>query len=956
MITLFGLLFLHLSIIQNTNYYIYTDSDNLTWISSTEGIHCYYGENIKVYDQSNTNILGKNIQSYIYEDESTNLWFSTHVGLNQYNRTKDNIIGKQFFWKNKKLKTDYRVYGISNGVLWFSAEEYLFKYDISNNQVIDSTQIKLSKSRLGYVFNKKNKAYLFVGIEDKTLAISFDEDLNSQKCDTFSIPFSRMCMVQHDIFLASNGNGIFKFDELSNQFIFDSRFGYDTKYITSNNKITLISDSSKILICRGLNNCRKLNSNLPNTELYIDNNNTIWYSNDSKDLQYESLAKKKFKNIGYYRGNQIPVSSILKFNNRLWISSRYGGIYTFDSLYNVESTYNTQNRKVNDNYILGLFVWNENLCASSTTDILVYNKQLDKFIPSNLDIKFNLQSHKTIYDNILISDPESKKIYRINNQEKFKLNQINDFIDKEEYRLTFSEDNQGEIYISVNKKFLQVLEYDTSKKIYLEKRKLDIPGIRDLYQINSDSIFIGNSFGLYLYLPNDSSRIFKLEGPGKLLNTTIYSIEEHKRFLWLGTAKGLIKYSIDNKTSHKFTLADGIQDLEYNSRSSFKDKNGNMFFGGVKGLTFFHPDSTSYLDLIPTVYLSTILINDTNYPNKNSNQINSLELPFSDNTISFTFNSLDFSDPVNTRVKYQLENYDKNWIISKSNLGQVRYPNLPPGLYKLKILASNSDGVWGKTPREIQITIHPPWYATWWARSLAILLLGGTVYLTIRSYYKRQIREKELELREANLQIAKQKALSEERTRIAGEMHDDLGGGLTTIRFLSQKALRNTKDQSQKNLIQKISTHSEALVNNMSEIIWAMNSKFDSLNSLISFCRRYAHEYLDDHEISLNFMVSGNTKGVQISGSQRRNIFLALKEALHNVVKHAKATEVKITFVNNENLQIQIADNGIGLKNSNEFGNGTSNMTKRIKHIGGHLDIHSNNGTTIAIVLPINSS
>jgi len=218
-----------------------------------------------------------------------------------------------------------------------------------------------------------------------------------------------------------------------------------------------------------------------------------------------------------------------------------------------------------------------------------------------------------------------------------------------------------------------------------------------------------------------------------------------------------------------------------------------------------------------------------------------------------------------------------------------------------------------------------------------------------------EIEQREQQLREQALLLEKQKALEEERTRIAAEMHDDIGGGLTTIKYLSEKAMKSTEDPDQRALIGRVVEHSRSLVQNTSEIIWAMNGGFDTLDSLVGYCRHFASEYLHEHDIDLSFRSELQDGKQYVSGEKRRSVFLVTKEALHNTVKHAKADLVSIECKENQGtLDFKIADNGKGLvEKGNEFGNGLSNMKKRIKGIGGELDYHNGDGFELRIKLPV---
>jgi len=230
-----------------------------------------------------------------------------------------------------------------------------------------------------------------------------------------------------------------------------------------------------------------------------------------------------------------------------------------------------------------------------------------------------------------------------------------------------------------------------------------------------------------------------------------------------------------------------------------------------------------------------------------------------------------------------------------------------------------------------------------------LLLCGLLMWFLI--YYQKK--KHQSELREKELIIQKQTALQSERTRIAAEMHDDLGGGLTTIKFLGQKMLRKIDNLEQKSQLNKIVNNSQALVSNMSEIIWAMNAGFDTLESLVAYCRRYASEYLRDHDIGIVYeALESNGPKVEVSGEKRRHIFLVFKELLHNIVKHAEAKQVQVIWtLDKEQLVLSVKDNG----NELSSGNGLRNMQQRIEQLGGTISWTDNEGTLTEIKMPISS-
>ena len=251
------------------------------------------------------------------------------------------------------------------------------------------------------------------------------------------------------------------------------------------------------------------------------------------------------------------------------------------------------------------------------------------------------------------------------------------------------------------------------------------------------------------------------------------------------------------------------------------------------------------------------------------------------------------------------------------------------------------------------MTIYPP---EW-------LMIGSFVDIVLFSIAMSYRNKKQWEtmnltlLDDANKIIAfqkevldKQLALEDERARIARDMHDDLGSGLTKIRYLSQVDL---KDENAKSNMLKIKTTASDLVDNMSEIIWAMKEENDSLEDLITYIKIYAVDYFELNNKNTTIIIPENIENRIVKGDTRRNLFLAIKETFHNIIKHAEAKNILVTIEINQNLFISIKDDGKGFNEIKSTGNGIKNIKNRIKKINGQFEIQSTNGTLVVFTIPI---
>lgn len=245
--------------------------------------------------------------------------------------------------------------------------------------------------------------------------------------------------------------------------------------------------------------------------------------------------------------------------------------------------------------------------------------------------------------------------------------------------------------------------------------------------------------------------------------------------------------------------------------------------------------------------------------------------------------------------------------------------------------------------------------------ALAFFLLGLTY--KNRMELIGRIKEQEalkldVEKKDFENQISIIKAQQEERNRISADMHDDLGAGMTTIRLYSELA-KSKMGASIIPEIDKISTSANELLNKMNAIIWSMSSSNDTLGNMIAYIRSYSLEYFENTGIACNISIPENLPNIVVSGEIRRNVFLVVKEALHNVVKHSKASEVKITLVKEDKaLKLFIQDNGKGIdfENLRQFGNGLKNMKKRMNDLGIIFTIENNNGTLVTLHRVINDT
>jgi signal transduction histidine kinase len=308
-----------------------------------------------------------------------------------------------------------------------------------------------------------------------------------------------------------------------------------------------------------------------------------------------------------------------------------------------------------------------------------------------------------------------------------------------------------------------------------------------------------------------------------------------------------------------------------------------------------------------------------------------------------------FIDERSIKYSYLLEGSGNETWSEPSNNSTFNFINLSPGDYTLKMRSEFPEAMYPSQTINYSFTISPPWWHTWWFFTGVSLAILGILFLGLRFYYRRKLeREKIISER--------QQAIEKERTRIATDMHDDLGAGLSRIKFLSETiGIKKQEQLPFEEDISKIREYSHEMIDKMGEIVWALNEKNDSVSDLLSYTRSYTMEYLSQGGISCSIDSPEVFPATFVTGEFRRNIFLSVKEILHNIVKHAQANHVTITIQIDPCLCINIRDDGTGFDPTKTrlHSNGLINIKKRMTDIGGMMEIENKNGTMIRLKAPL---
>ena len=443
--------------------------------------------------------------------------------------------------------------------------------------------------------------------------------------------------------------------------------------------------------------------------------------------------------------------------------------------------------------------------------------------------------------------------------------------------------------------------------------------------------------------------------------------------LWLGSHRGVFcvaksaldRFANGNKTTIPcvaYGQSDGLPSLECSSGyqpSACRDREGRLWFATAKGAASVQPRDKRPNLPPPPVLIEEMVVDGrvlTLNPQAGTQAVGGksdskfhlvhfapLEIAPGKHRIEIRYTGLSLASPDRVQFRYRLEGADQDWVWAGTQRF-AEYSLLPPGQYEFQVFACNSDNVWSEEASTLEFLIRPHFYQTLWFLLLVSVLVVGFVAGTVRHRVTVRLRRKLQELERI-------KAIERERTRIAQDIHDDLGSSLTLIAVLGDIVSHEKVDER----LGKISNTARQAVKSLDEIVWAVNPRNDTLGHLIDYAGQFAVDYLLAAGINCFLDVPENPSDRELPSNIRHNVFLAIKEALQNIVKHAQATDVWLKVgLTPEGVQVVIEDNGRGFAQApdNALADGLRNMRQRMSEIGGECLIESRigGGTTITLV------
>jgi hypothetical protein len=458
----------------------------------------------------------------------------------------------------------------------------------------------------------------------------------------------------------------------------------------------------------------------------------------------------------------------------------------------------------------------------------------------------------------------------------------------------------------------------------------------------SDGNLVLGTAGRGLALFNKKKILSIINIKDKLSSNTINDILIEDDNLYIATNKGVSSFNYKNgKLFFRFNY-DSNEGLISNKVNAIAIKDSVLYAATSEGLCLIRIKDYHFKQPYLQTSIKFFKVNSVNQV-----QGKLISIDYKKSHLQVHFKTPVFIHPELLSYQYQLKGRSQNWVNTTNDF--VEFYGLPPGEYTFKVRAVYNNVI-DQKPVEIAFTITPPFWKTNWFITLIVVITFVIIFILFRIISKRRF-EKQLIIFET------ERKLSMERTRIADEMHDDVGADLSNLLL---KIRMDELKYANKDIIDLIGLRvaTSNIIKKLDEIIWSLNAQKDTLEGLVNFITKYYQELISSNKITGSLKMPSQIPNLSIGAEVKRDIFLAAKEALNNTLKHAKANEVNLSIKIIENeIEILVADNGIGFKKEEKYtGNGLKNMQKRALKYGGSFAIQSkeSEGTEIMLKFPLN--
>jgi ligand-binding sensor domain-containing protein/serine phosphatase RsbU (regulator of sigma subunit) len=764
-----------------------------------------------------------NVVNDLLEDKAGNLWIATPLGLDRFDRNSNIFVhypskGKPLFIQNLLQDRKGQLWvGSAQGV--FRLDRASSQFQPLN--FLSQVSSPLPAQQIVYKLFEDTKGLLWIGTEGglvqynpltrQSVVYNTAAPVNRQ------LPFNQIRDIVEDaegnVWIGTFGGGLCLLNQTSQTLSYLQHQVGNSNSLSSNTILSLLADDKGTIwigtenggvsrydshskqFTHYTNDPTDLGSLSNNSvySLYKDQEGTFWMGTWSGGVNILPKYANKFVHYKQVPNNDQGLSNnnVLAISGdhagNIWIGTDGGGMDRFDPVSRTFQHYRNdpqQKNSLNSNVVFSIVemepgLMGMGLLGGGGFDILdvktgaFIHHKFNASDTTSLSNEVVLTVHKDRLGNVWLGTVNGLNCY--NKRTGSFIRYMNDVRNPKSLItntvLAIHEDRAGYLWVGTTS---GIDRFDRRKNEFTHfhtdpdnQNGTGLEEIQCIWEDRNQVMWVGTRAGLHRFNRQAGTFTSFTEKDG-LPNGLVFGIQEDRQGnLWLSTNKGLSKFSPQQKNFRNFSLSDGLQGQEFKRQASYQASNGEMYFGGVNGFNRFHPDSVKNNPFLPPVVITSfeifnkpVEVGTENSPlQQHISQTKELTLSYQQSVFSFQFSALNYSSPEKNQYAYMLEGFDKNW----NQIGtrrSVTYTNLEPGEYTLRVKASNNDAVWNDKGTSLKITITPPFWQTWWFRTLVTFTIIGsaiTFYRIRMNAIKAQKAELEKQVKERTSEVMQQK-------------------------------------------------------------------------------------------------------------------------------------------------------------------------------------------------------
>lgn len=995
------------------------------WFATYDGVNKYDGYAFTVYqhNEDDPNSIANDISRIVKTDSQGRVWIGTRDGLSRYDEEKD-IFQNFFYEKNGKHLQVNGIEEISPEQLLISTPEGLIMFDIKESKFRDdSFSTAMHKTIASTLYRQDDQIYIGTSTDGLyTYSIT-------QKTFEKVIPILGTKQIQAilqqsptRIWVATEGAGLFlinpKTKEIKNYLHSPS----NPKSISSNYIRSLAMDSQNRLWIgtfndlniyhEGTDSFASYSSNpVENGSLsqrsvrsiFMDSQGGMWLGTYFGGLNYYHPIRNRFKNI-----RNIPYKNSLSDNvvscivedkdKNLWIGTNDGGLNLYNPITQRFTSYTLQEdesaRGIGSNNIKAVYVDEK----KSLVYIGTHAGGLSILHRNSGQVEnFNQRNSQLVNENVYAILPDGEGNLWLGT-----LSALVRFNPEQRSFTTIEKEKDGTPVVS---KQITTLFRDSHKRLWIggeeglsvfKQEGLDIQKASILpvsnvtklftnciYEASNGVIWVGTREGFYCFNEKDK-QIKRYNTTNGLPNNVVYGIlEDSFGRLWLSTNRGISCFNPETEKFRNFTESDGLQSNQFNTASYCRTSVGQMYFGGINGITTFRPELLLDNPYTPPVVITKLQLfnkvvrpdDETGILTKNISETKSITLKSWQTAFSIEFVVSNYISGQHNTFAYKLEGYDKEWYYLTDSR-TVSYSNLPQGTYQFLVKAANSDGKWNPIPTALEIIVLPIWYKTWWALLIFFATFAGFITFVFRFFWMRKSMEAQLEIERRDKEH--QEEINQMKMRFFINISHELRTPLTLILTPLQEIINKISDRWTRNQLEYIQRNANRLLHLVNQLmdyrraelgVFELKAKKGNAHQLIQDNFLFYDKLARHKKITYTLHSELEDKEVLFDANY---LELIVNNLLSNAFKYTESGQSITVTLKEENgwLLLQVSDTGIGIPinkqgkiferfyqiESEHVGSGIGlSLVQRLielHHGRIELDSEENKGSTFSVYLP----